>query len=415
LKRAATYSLIAVLALALIGAGVLGAAWLAGTTDGARWLMDAVSRHTPLAISARTIEGRLLDRLQLGGVRLALTSVEVAIESIDIRWQPFLLLSGTVAAKEMTLTGVLIRDNTPMKTPPDLAWPIVSGVAGLFDAKIGRLQVNGLTYRRPDGQSVNVTAISSSAAWRNAVLSLSDLAAVAPTGRIAGSIAAGFSPPSLRFDLAATPAKPIAGMDALTLQARLLPGRNPEQLAGGFTVAGASGKVKRMELAGEVGMTRQAFNLRQLHLTRPGRRGMVTGEGTVTLTAREPFVELQIKAAGLDLTPEIKVAADLSGTLTLTGTPERYRGEFAMTSTGKGWRTARLAGAYEGDGTGMKLAPLTGALLAGSVQGSLDVDWREGFSLEGTIRGRDLNPAGISPDWAGVVNFDLTAACTGRR
>ena len=53
-KRAAKYGLIALLAAALIGAGVLGAAWLAGTTDGARWLMDAVSRHTPLTISART-------------------------------------------------------------------------------------------------------------------------------------------------------------------------------------------------------------------------------------------------------------------------------------------------------------------------------------------------------------------------
>ena len=58
----------------------------------------------------------------------------------------------------------------------------------------------------------------------------------------------------------------------------------------------------------------------------------------------------------------------------------------------------------------MKLAPLTGSLLAGSVQGSLDVGWREEFSLEGTIRGRNLNPAGISPDWAGVVNFDLTGS-----
>ena len=170
-----------------------------------------------------------------------------------------------------------IRDNTPKETPPDFAWPRVSGLAGFFDGKIERLQVNGLTYRRLDGLPVNVTTISSSVAWRNALLSLSDLAAVAPTGRVAGSIVAGFSWPSLRFDLAVTPAEPIAGMDAFSLQGRFLPGRSPEQLAGSFTVAGASGKVKRMELAGEAGMTRQAFNLRQLRLTRPGRRGTVTG------------------------------------------------------------------------------------------------------------------------------------------
>ena len=104
-------------------------------------------------------------------------------------------------------------------------------------------------------------------------MSLSDLAVVAPSGRVAGSIAAGFALPSLRFDLAVTPAAPIAGMDAFSLQGRFLPGRSPEQLAGGFTAAGSSGKVKRLELAGEAGMTRQAFNLRQLRLT--GRAGAV--------------------------------------------------------------------------------------------------------------------------------------------
>ena len=129
MKRAVKYGLIAVLAAALIGAGGWGAGWLAGTTDGARWLIDTVSRHTPLTISARTIEGRLLDRLQLGGVRMALAPVEVAIESIDFRWQPLRLLSGRVAAKELTLTGVHIRDNTPKETPPDFTWPRVSGLS----------------------------------------------------------------------------------------------------------------------------------------------------------------------------------------------------------------------------------------------------------------------------------------------
>ena len=407
MKRPAAYGLIAALAAALIGAGGWGAAWLAGTTDGVRWLMDAVSRHTPLTISAREVDGRLLDRLQLVGVRVALAPVEVRMERLDFRWAPLRLLSGSVAAKELTLTGVHIRDNTPKETPPDLAWPRVSGLAGFFDGWIERLRMSGLTYRRLDGLPVNVTTISSSVAWRNALLSLSDLVAVAPSGRVTGSIAAGLSPPSLRFDLAVTPAVPVAGMDAFSLQGRFLPGRNPEQLAGGFTATGSSGKVKRLELAGEAGMTRKAFNLRQLRLAGPGRLGTVTGGGTVTLTAREPLLELQLGAAGLDLAPELNVPTDLSGTLTLMGTPGLYRGEFTLANRGKGWRTARLSGVYQGDSAGVKLAPLTGLLLAGSVQGSLDVRWRDEIFLEGTISGRNLNPAGIDPDWTGVVNFDL--------
>ena len=213
MKRAATYGLIASLTVALIGAGALVAAWLAGTTDGARRLMAAVSRHTPLTISARTIEGRLLDRLQLGGVRLALPPVEVTIERLDLHWQPLRLLTGHVAAKGLTLAGVQIRDNSPDDGPPDLAWPRISGIATFFDGAIDRLRVNGLTYRRPGREPVNVTTISSSVAWRNTLLSLSDFTVVAPAGRVTGNITAGFFLPSLRFDLEATPAEPITGMD----------------------------------------------------------------------------------------------------------------------------------------------------------------------------------------------------------
>ena len=50
-------------------------------------------------------------------------------------------------------------------------------------------------------------------------------------------------------------------------------------------VAGSKGKSIFLKLAGEAGMTHNAFNLRQLRLTEPGRRGSLTGGGTVTLTA----------------------------------------------------------------------------------------------------------------------------------
>ena len=407
MKGAVKYSLIALLAAAIIVAGGLGAAWLAGTTAGARWFVDGVSRLTSHTISVRTVEGRLLDRLRLGGVRVILAPLEVEIESLDYRWQPLLLLAGRIAMEELNLTRVQIRDNTPRDTPPDLSWPRVSGMAAFFGCTVERLRVNGLTYRRLDGPPVSVTAISSSASWRNALLSLSDLAVASPAGRATGNIAADFADPSLRFDLVVTPATPAAGMDTFPLQGRFGPGTGTEQMAGGFTVAGYAGKVKRLEIAGDAGMTRDAFNLRQLRLSRPGRRGAVTGGGTITLTAQEPLLALQVLVAGVDLTPELNTPTDLSGTLTLTGTPERYTGEFDLANRGKGWQAARLAGSFQGDSRGVRLAPVNGSLLAGSVQGNLELGWGEEVSLKGTIRGRDLNPVGIAHDWAGVVNFDL--------
>ncbi len=203
-------------------------------------------------------------------------------------------------------------------------------------------------------------------------------------------------------------------MDAFTLQARLLPGTGTEQLAGGFTVAGASGKVKRLELAGEAGMTRQAFNLRQLRLTRPGRRGLVSGGGTVTLTAGEPLLALQVKAADLDLTPDTQGRRRPLRDPDARGNPGAVPGRVRDRQPGKGVANGASLRGVPGRRPGVKLAPLTGALLAGSVQGNLDIGWREEVSLEGTIRGRNLNPAAISPDWAGVVNFDLRGASRGR-
>lgn len=407
MKSAVKYRLITLLVAALIVAGSLGAAWLAGTTEGARWFMEAVSRLTRGTISVRMVEGKLFDRLRLGGLRLTLPPLEVEIESIDYRWRPHLLLSGKIAVNELTLTGVHVRDDSPGDTPPDLSWPRASGIVAFFDCTVERLQVNGFSYRRLDGPPIRVTAISSSASWRNALLTFSDLAVGSPAGRVTGNITAGFDHPALRLDLTVNPTEPAAGMDALSLQARLHPGRDSEQAAGQFTVAGYAGQVKRLELAGEAGITRNAFNLRQLRLSSPGRRGVVTGGGTVTLTAQGPLLALQLLAAGVDLTPELNTPTDLSGTLTLAGTPERYRGELTIANRGKGRHAARLTGSFQGDGAGVRLAPVNGSLLAGSVQGSLDFGWGEAVSLRGTIRGRNLNPAGIAPDWAGVVNFDL--------
>ena len=406
MKRAIKYGLITLLAAALICAAG-GTSWLLGTTDGARWVMAAISRHTPLKISARQVGGRLLDRLRLGGVRVVLAPFEVEIEGLNYRLQPLLLLAGQVSSPELTMSGVRIQDNNPPDIHPDLAWPRVSGMARLFDGRIGRLRVSGLSYRHLNGQLIHVNAISSSVSWEKALLSLSDLAATSPGGRVTGNIAAGFARPTLKIDLTVTTTRIFAGMKTFSLQGRFLPGLRPEQLAGSFAVAGVKDKVNFLELAGEMGLTRSAFNFRRLRLTQPGRRGSVTGGGTVTPTAQAPLLALRLTAAGLDLSPELNAPTNLSGTMTLTGTPELYRGEIKLANGGKGWQAAHLSGLFQGNSEGIKVTPLTGSLLAGSVQGSLDFNWGQEVSLKGTVRGRNLNPARISPDWIGLLNFDL--------
>ncbi|MCM2358481.1 MAG: translocation/assembly module TamB domain-containing protein [Geobacteraceae bacterium] len=405
----ATRHMLAILLCCAALAAAAGVAWLAGTEEGARWLLGSLSRRSGGKIALRQVEGRLLDRLRLAGVRLMLPRLEAEIDTLELRWRPLLLLTGRVAVQELTLRGVRLTDTAPAREQPaELAWPTVSGIAVRLEVGVERLRVDGLSYRRPDQPPQVVDTISTSLAWRELLLSLDDLSFASPAGRVAGSVAAGFHRPSLSLDLAVTPAQPVAGMDRLTLRTRLLPGRGAEQLAGSVAVTAGSAVRKRLELSGEVGMTRTAFNLRELRLTSPGRRGTASGAGTLLVAAQEPLLQLRLKADGLDLAPELKVPTDLSGELTFEGGPAGYRGRFNVANRGKGWRSARVAGAFQGDAAGMELATLDGSLLDGSLQGNIAVGWRQGLSLSGKVLARRLNPALLAPDWTGVVNFDLS-------
>jgi translocation and assembly module TamB len=358
----------------------------------------------------------MLDHLRLEGVRITVAQVQVQLDSLELRLQPFLLLARTVGVKELTLQGVLIRDNTPLnKETPPLAWPQASALVKFFAGKIARLQVDNLTYRHLDEQPWSVTTLAASVVWRDMVLSISDLDAVSPAGRLSGNIAAGFHRPSLQADLTVTTVRQVAQMNIFSLQVRLLPGKSPEQITGKVTVSGKgkmTGIEQRLEIAGEVGMTLWGFNLRELRLSRPGRRGLLTGNGTLTLGAQEPLLELQVKAADLDLIPELQLPADISGSLSFQGTIKQYRGHLLIANRGKGLSSVSISGEYRGTDAGMQLDSFNGSLLDGSVQGNLKLTWLKDVTLSGAIRGRNLNPARINPAWTGVVNFDLTGNMT---
>jgi translocation and assembly module TamB len=394
------------LALLFAAAGAL--AWLIGTPAGARWLLESVLPRTGLKITVRQVDGRLLDHLRLAGVHVAAPPVEGEITSLDLRWRPLLLLSGKVAVTELALRGVRLQDNTPPTgKAPDLAWPRVVGIAELLEGRIDLLRLEDFRYRHLDESPVEVANISTSLDWRDTLLSLNDLAVAAPAGRLTGRIVAGLHTPSLQLDLAVIPPRPVAEFDRLTVRASLHHARPPEQLAGSVTVAGATGAKKRLELSGEVGMTRNSFNLRALRLAGPALEGTVSGAGRFVLTAGEPLAELQLQTAALRLPAGLPIPVEISGELTFSGNLERYRGRFALANRGKGWPAGRLTGSFQGDGGGVKLAPLEISLLDGAGRGNLDVEWHEGLALRGAVELRGLNPAGIAPDWTGEVNLDV--------
>lgn len=409
MKRLTRYSLFAAIPIAMAGAAIAALFWLTATTQGARWLLATVTPLTGINLSVQKIEGRVIDHLLLKEVRLTLAQQKMEIDSLDLRWKPLLLLAGTVAVQELTINGVRIQDDAPPgNKPPVLAWPKASQTAQLFDGRILRLLVKDFSYRHLQEQPVQISAVAGSLSWQDGLLSVSDLKAEAPSGRITGSVSAGLKQPSLITNLAVVLTHPVAEMDRFSLQIIRSGQKGPEPLVGKVTVSGAAGARKLLEITGDVGMARNAFNLRRLSLTKTGRKGLLTADGSLAFTARESLLTLQVKATGLDLAPELKMPTDLSGTLKFAGTLDSYRGDFMLANKAKGWQAATLSAAYQGTSKGVKLSPLKAVILDGNLTGNMEMDWRDGFALQAVISGRNLNPARLDPGWKGVANFDAS-------
>jgi len=409
-KRLTKRNLFAGLAVALAGAVATALFWAAATTSGTRWILESLVPSGGIGFSAHTIEGRISDHLLLTGVRLDLGQQKVELDRFELRWKPSLLLAGMVAVQELTLDGVRIQDDALQEAKPlTLAWPRVPRSWQLLDVVVAKLRISGLSYRSRQEPAHVVSTLAAAVAWQDGALSFTSLNIESPSGRLQGSISSGFNQPFLTSDIAVALTQTVAGMDRITLKVQRSSSTGAEQFAGKIVLSGAAGARKLLDLSGDVGMAASGFTFRALTVSQPGRKGLVTADGSLELSAADSILSLQVKASGLDLASELHAPTDLSGTMTFAGTLDRYRGELALANRSGGWQAATLSATYQGTRAGLKMTPLKASLLDGSLTGNLDLDWHNGFALQGALNGTNLNPARIDPGWKGVANFSASA------
>lgn len=408
MKRLTIKKIVTALVILLSGAAMSALLWIAATTSGARYFFATISSWDAISISAQKVEGRIVDHLLLTGVRVGRSGLEAEVDTLELRWNPLLLLAGKVAVQELTLNGVRIQDHTPRaKNQSVSTWPRVAESSKRLTAEIAQLEVKNLVYRRLQEAPVLVTSLAGSVTWQGGVFSARALKVVTPSGQLNGTLAADFNQPSLIADLSMILVQPIAGMDQFTVQIRRS-SAGSEPFIGTVAVTGRAGSRKLLELNGEVGIEDRAFTLRQLRLTRPGQKGLITVDGTLQSSGPEPVFSLQVKVENFDLAPEINLSTDLSGTIDFAGTLENYQGILTLTNQGQGGQTASLSATYQGSRSGMNLALMNSMIFDGAVSGSLEIDWHERLAVLAEIRGKNINPARIHPDWKGVANFTAT-------
>jgi translocation and assembly module TamB len=401
----------------LIGSAILlllvPALWgihrLLWTPEGARFFLKALSYASSITIEAKEISGRMADDLLLEDVEARWPEGGVQIKSLRTRWQPWHLFRGVIVLKEATAQGLVITDQRPRTEPIDLTLPPIKGLLARIGIEVRSLRLHQVSYRRPAEDPFLIQEISLRLKWKAGFLSVDPLRLDIAQGSIRGALAINFYSPAVSLDLQMIPDRPFSRLEHLRLQARLISGRHPEQLSGPVSIRGQSGQADRFILMTDLGLARHRINLRNLQVTEAGRKGSLSGGGTVVFEKDGPALSVDLKLNDLDLSREVKRPAQVAGAFSIGGRPSRYQGTFDLDHRFQGTYAAKLAGSFEGNKSGISLAIARGGFLDGTLRGGLEISWAGGISVQGRLEGRDLQPAKLHPWWQGRMNLDLEA------
>ena len=401
-------------ALILFFLAVTGiSAWLLGTVQGAEWLLKVISRQAGAEIEFSRIDGSLWKEIRLEGIQVHWQQGYAKGDKILFEWHPLMALTGNVAINKLYGSNIVIQDNRPEDNkPPDLSWPKAKGLLAQLDAWVDQLKIDGLDYHRLKKTHFKVTRVSSIVIWQGGMVSLKDFELKTPSLDFRGNVEAGFLNPALITNLIASVPEPIQGIDRFSLNARLMQGRGREQLNGPVTISGLGGSEQIITLSADIGLTKTALNINKLQVKQTDRQGTLSGKGEIDFNHTIPKLQGTLGIEGLDLSPEMKMATDISGTLAISGNIEDYKGRFTLSNKGKQQYKADLSGSFKGNKEKIQVQIARGIILGGRIEGQIRSSWHNGISLSGELQARNMNPAILSPNWNGVVNLNLATQLT---
>lgn len=341
-----TFSVLFTLVLLL----AIASAWLLGTTDGARLAFDLLRERAPLEFAVREVHGRILGRLELRGVEVHTETADVALDRIELVWNPLTLIGAVFQVQKLDVQNLRValrespepRDDAPF-TMPQLPIGIV-----VERAQLDRVH---LTQAGAEPQEVRDIALEA-LRWRNEELSVGRLAAThALTGPVQLS------------------AQTRLARDRVHIQELELRGSGsaPPELRVQGTLAWAEKSASSLELLWQ----RLRWPLQD------------TAENTIPVSSP-------------------------SGTLRVEGHPDAYRYALdAQLSAQQGG--GRIEASGSGTRASIEAARLLLALDEARAIGRARLVWQPALSAEGDLRVRNLDPALIAPEWPGRLNGRLRA------
>lgn len=154
-----------------VGAGLLlllllAAGWLAGTESGLRWVLGRTA-ESGLVVSQ--VEGRLLGRIALHGVRYEGDGMMVTVAHVDMHWSLWQLLRRQVEVERLYIEDVLVQlpEPEPAEPEPERPVPTEPTVPPRYSTPIGlalrSLELRNLQVVPHGGDTLRISNVAGSA------------------------------------------------------------------------------------------------------------------------------------------------------------------------------------------------------------------------------------------------------------
>jgi len=393
--------------LLMLGALASLGAWALRSPEGIRVLLKVISVVTPLKIDGREITGRLKDEVKIRGLTIRWPEGELQSEVFHLRWQVEELWNRRLLVHELSLDGVQVRDNRPESGPISFrGWPETPFWLSRLQGQVDSLRILRGTYQRLQENPVSFDSLFTRLTWDGGTFNARDFILAGPSVQAGGSLKLGLSSPSLGLHLQINLADEIAGLDSFRAHLALEPVPERDEAGGPFSLSARRKAAEQFHAEGNLALSRSALRLQDVRLLQPGRKGRIQGEGEIAF-AEKPVFSLKADFSGITPVPELELLSDLKGTIEIKGPRDNYRGRLTVSNQAKGWQKAQASAVFRGNLKNLEATTLMGRWLDGSVKGPLKISWAEGFSLQGNLQGRKLNPGLLTPEVMGEINLNL--------
>jgi translocation and assembly module TamB len=462
--------LLTLLAL-LFGTLLLALAWLLATESGLQFIWRTLAAQAGPELAATQVTGRLAGRLHIQSLSYKTDTFNVAVEQLDIAWQPWALLTGTLQFSEISAGAVhyVQLAGTPEAVTGPVELPIVALPLRL---RLDALHIGTVTIASaPNNEPLHLQDIALTARASGTRLTLASLSLAAPGLTLSGNASLemqddyplegtldwqwhpeALAPLTARTHIEGSLRRLILVQDILPpysahteltlsnvldtlqidgrliLQDSALAAISSDwpalQVSAMLTLAGpleqlhitGSGhsrdaQANRIDTTLDAELQSAQLLIQTLQLTVPEQSTRLQVQGHVDFATAEPGFDLQADWQELAWPLHTEPLASSSrGELTLTGNPGAYHISAMALLDAPEYTPTQVQLQGKGNLEALDITTFHARLLDGSLQGSAQLAWAPQLTASLELTGKGLNPALRWQEWPGNLALHLQAS-----